>query len=80
VPGQLLYLGLGEPVAEALAVEAIGLGVDGGVVKGCSRGESMLSTSKGSQRRLPVASLRNCTLLPVPQNEAMCGRCSWKWA
>ena len=35
---------------------------------------------KGSQRRLPVASLRNCTLLPVPQNEAMCGRCSWKWA
>ena len=41
------------------------------------RGLSMLSISKGSQRRLPVESERNCTLLPVPQNEAMCLRCSW---
>ena len=56
-----------KPVLEALFVEVVSL-------KGVFSGDSRYSTLNASQRRVPVGSLRNFSLLPVPQNEAIWGR------
>ena len=45
-------------------------------VMGAVQGLSIAVTSNGSQRRLPVSSVRNWRLLPVAQNEATWGRCT----
>ena len=75
----LLYLLFGEPEGEAALVKGEGLTVDAFVTERVIAGRYYaLDLEGGSQRRLPVGSDRNDTLLPVPQNDAMCLRCSWK--
>ena len=76
----LLYLLFGEPEGEATLVKGEGLTVDAFVTERVIAGRDYALDLEGEPTAVAGGSDRNDTLLPVPQNDAMCLRCSWKWA